>query len=573
MDTEARTAIFYITNNGLNVAQSLKALLKNSHIYKLDSRIISTQWKECESLIFIMATGIVVRKIARLIQDKKTDPAVVVLDEKGKFAISLLSGHLGGANSLAGKIADFLGGEAVITTGSDVNKLKPVDVWAEENGLVIENWKVLPKIGTKLINEGRLKIYSEIDIGTPEEYIEIDAPEHADLIITNRKDFTNGSDDYVCIRPRNLILGIGCNSGTDADEIESVVSEVLDDSNLSFLSVSSIATIDRKAEEPGLIAFAEKHNLNIETFTPDELNSVEGIEGSEIVFKYTGAKAVSEPAAMLASGADELLVAKQKSGNVTVAIAQIGIQYKRGKLYVVGVGSGNTEYIAPKALAAIRESEIIIGYRTYLDLISDLIEGKKVLSSGMTQEIDRCKKALELASQGKTVAVISSGDPGIYAMAGPILEVLKESNPFQKPKIEIIPGISALNLCAARLGAPVMHDFASISLSDRLTPWELIEERLEAAAKADFVIVLYNPKSKGRQDHICRARDIIMKHRDTDTPVGIVKGAMRDGEIAVVTNLEDMLKHDIDMQTTVIIGNSQTFSFDGYMITPRGYRM
>jgi precorrin-3B C17-methyltransferase len=156
-------------------------------------------------------------------------------------------------------------------------------------------------------------------------------------------------------------------------------------------------------------------------------------------------------------------------------------------------------------------------------------------------------------------------------MAGPILEVLKENKHSQKPEIEIIPGISALNLCAARLGAPIMHDFASISLSDRLTPWELIEERLEAAAKADFVIALYNPRSKGRPDHICRARDIIMKHRNPDTPVGIVKSAMRDNERIMVTNLADMLKHDIDMKTTVIIGNSQTFSFDGYMITPRGY--
>jgi len=575
MDTETKTAIFYITNNGLNLAQNLKGLFGNSHIYKLDSEAIFQQWKECENLIFIMATGIVVRKIAHLMQDKKTDPAVIVLDEKGKFAISLLSGHLGGANALAGKIADFLGGKAVITTGSDVNKLTSIDVWAKENDLVIENWNTLPKIGTKLINEGSLKLYSDIDIETPGEYQKTDNLQDADIILSDRKRLENASGDCIYIRPKNLFLGIGCNSGTEANEIESVVSEVLDDNNLSFLSVNSIATVDKKAEEPGLVEFAEKHDLAIKTFTPEELNSVEGIEGSEIVLKYIGAKAVSEPSAILSAKADKLLVNKWKSGNVTVAIAQSKIQYERekGKLYVVGIGPGNPEYIAPRALSAIREAEVIVGYKTYLSLISDLIGTKETISSGMTQEIDRCRKALDLAIQGKIVAIISSGDAGIYGMAGPILEIFNELNPSIRPEIEIIPGISALNLCSAKLGAPIMHDFASISLSDRLTPWELIEKRLVAAAKADFVIVIYNPKSKGRPDHINKARDIILKFRSPNTPVGIVRSAMRDNERVIITNLENILNYDIDMQTTIIIGNSNTFAFDRYMITPRGYEV
>jgi precorrin-3B C17-methyltransferase len=198
------------------------------------------------------------------------------------------------------------------------------------------------------------------------------------------------------------------------------------------------------------------------------------------------------------------------------------------------------------------------------------------MSSGMRQEVDRCRKAVEAARSGKTVAVICSGDPGIYAMAGLVFEIVKNAehrtqNIDRPPAIEIIPGIPALSACAARLGAPLMHDFASISLSDLLTPWELIEKRLEAAASADFVMVIYNPKSKGRQEHIGRARDIIMGHRSPDTPVGIVRAATRETESVVITDLKHMLDHEIDMQSTVIIGNSKTFRLGDRIVTPRGY--
>lgn len=247
---------------------------------------------------------------------------------------------------------------------------------------------------------------------------------------------------------------------------------------------------------------------------------------------------------------------------------------KYGKIFIVGTGPGSIDHITPYAQRAIRSSDVIVGYGTYLDLIHDLIADKEVMSTGMTQEIDRCRKAIELASEGRIVAVISGGDPGIYAMAGLVLELLKNRSSesgMHNPEIEVVPGISALNACASRLGAPLMHDFASISLSDRLTLWETIEKRLDASAMADFVIALYNPKSRGREEHINRARQIIMQHRRPNTPVGIVKAAMRENESVIVTDLEHMLGHDIDMQTTVIIGNSKTLTWNNLMITPRGY--
>ncbi|MBI5740040.1 MAG: precorrin-3B C(17)-methyltransferase [Nitrospirae bacterium] len=619
----APTAIFYITNNGLRLAQKISELCPGARIIKFTSagaiHELPRQWAECGNLIFIMATGIVVRTIAPLIKDKKTDPAVVALDEKGRHVISLLSGHLGGANVLAREIAASLNGDAVITTASDVNNLPSIDLWAEENRLVIENWNMLSHTSTKLLNNGALNVYVDQDIGIelPDAFINVDGPESADMIIVCKGEVTSPlPKSKLYLRPKNLVVGIGCNSGTSGKEIEDAVKTVLRKNKLSFLSIHSIATLDRKGSEPGLILFAGKYDLRITTFTPAELNSAVSDQRSAIicsnaVFKATGAYAVAEPAALLAAGTDQLLVPKQKTGNVTVAVAgkkrvksqELRVKKKEyskfniqdsqplTKLYIVGTGPGGLEHITPRAQEAIRKSDVIVGYGTYLDLITDLIKDKEVVSTGMTQEVDRGRKAVELALSGKTVSVISGGDPGIYAMAGLVFELLKgsrvqgfkgsrgkDSLPSDPrtlgpsdPVVEVIPGISALNACAARLGAPLMHDFATISLSDRLTPWEQIEKRIEAAAMADFVIVIYNPKSKGRQKHIRKAQEIISGYRNSRTPVGLVKAAMRENEKVVITNLEDMLSHDIDMQTTVIIGNSQTFKWGDYLITPRGY--
>ena len=221
------------------------------------------------------------------------------------------------------------------------------------------------------------------------------------------------------------------------------------------------------------------------------------------------------------------------------------------------------------ASEALKDSDIIVGYKTYLDLIPEFLEGKEVMSSQMMKEVDRCRKSLELVQEGKTVSLVCGGDPGIYAMAGLVFELAKEHN--AKCNIEIIPGIAAVNGCAARLGAPLMHDFAAISLSNLLTPMELIEKRLDAAASADFVIAIYNPRSKKRTEQIVRAREILLKYRDPQTPVGIVTAATRENETICLTTLENMLECEIGMQSTVMIGNSQTYIWNEKMVTPRGY--
>ncbi len=244
---------------------------------------------------------------------------------------------------------------------------------------------------------------------------------------------------------------------------------------------------------------------------------------------------------------------------------------QQSKIYVVGIGPGNREHMSMRAIEAIADAEVIIGYKTYIDLIKDLIVDKQVIDSGMRKEVERCNLTLDYALEGKKVAIISSGDAGVYGMAGIMLEVKYERN--SDVEIEVVPGITAASAASAVLGAPMMHDFAVISLSDLLTEWELIKKRLECAAMGDFIVALYNPKSMGRVHQIEEAREIMMRYKAGSTPVGIVKNAKRQGEEAVVTDLEHMLDHDIDMLTVVVIGNAHTYVKEGKMITPRGYHI
>lgn len=244
-----------------------------------------------------------------------------------------------------------------------------------------------------------------------------------------------------------------------------------------------------------------------------------------------------------------------------------------GKITVVGIGPGNHEDMTPRALNYIKNAEIIVGYNTYIELIKELIDGKEVIGTAMMQEIQRCMLAVEHAAAGKNVTVVSSGDPGIYGMAGLVLELLMKYPAEKRPKVTIVPGISAVGASAAILGAPLMHDFAVISLSDLLTPWELIRKRAELVAQGDFVVALYNPKSKKRIQHIEDIREIMLKYKAPTTPVGIVHSATRTEENAVISTLDDFTKEEIDMFSLVIIGNSTTYVADDHMITPRGYKL
>lgn len=226
-----------------------------------------------------------------------------------------------------------------------------------------------------------------------------------------------------------------------------------------------------------------------------------------------------------------------------------------------------------KAVRAIEACDIIVGYNTYISIIKDMIQGKEIVGNGMRQEVDRCQKAVELAVNGHQVAVISSGDPGVYGMAGLVLELMQKVADENRPRIEIIPGLTAANTAAAALGAPLMHDYAVISLSDLMTPWEQIQKRARLAAEGDFVIAIYNPKSRGRSTYLNQIRDIVLQFRKLETPVGIVRKAGRPGMNWTISTLGKLPEEDVDMQSTVIIGNSNSYVADGHIITPRGYKL
>ena len=244
-----------------------------------------------------------------------------------------------------------------------------------------------------------------------------------------------------------------------------------------------------------------------------------------------------------------------------------------GELTVVGIGPGSLNDMTPRAFNSIRNADVVVGYNAYITLIKSLIEDKEVIGTAMLQEIDRCKMAVEKAISGQKVVVVSSGDPGIYGMAGLVLELVMQLPKEKQPKVEVVPGISAVSASAAILGAPLMHDFAVISLSDLLTPWDLIKKRAELVAQGDFVVALYNPKSKKRVTQIEEIREIMLKFKDPQTPVGIVNNATREKEYAIISNLKDFTKEIIDMFSLVIIGNSNTYVEDGKIITPRGYKI
>ena len=259
--------------------------------------------------------------------------------------------------------------------------------------------------------------------------------------------------------------------------------------------------------------------------------------------------------------------------------------YRTNQLFVVGIGPGSLDHLTKRAEDVLASVDVVVGYNTYIELIRPLIDGKKIIATGMTQEVKRVEAAIEQALGSKSCAIVSGGDPGVYAMAGLVFETCKIKNITITPPgcrfdhlkdeeiltVEIIPGIPALCAGASLLGAPLTHDFAAISLSDLLTRWEVIEERLEVAAKADFVIVLYNPKSKKRSWQLEKAQQIILKHRDKSTPVGIVARAMRQKQNVEIVPLEKLHEAAVDMQTTVFVGSSTSRRYMDFMFTPRGY--
>ena len=384
------------------------------------------------------------------------------------------------------------------------------------------------------------------------------------------------------------MLGVGCERGVEAEELADLVKTNLAESGLAAESIACIATIDLKEDETAILALAHQMSQPLRLFSAARLEQETPrlATPSETVYAAVGCHGVAEAAALAAAGGNAVLaIPKMTSRRATVAIARAdaiidpsATGRAPGLLSIIGIGPGKSGWRAPDATAAIGRATDVVAYRLYIDLLGDLAQGKILHGYDLGQERDRCVAALALAASGKRVALVSSGDAGIYAMASLVFELVDtEDDPaWRRLAIELVPGISALQALAARGGAPLGHDFCAISLSDLLTPWHIIEKRVQAAAEGDFVIALYNPVSKRRTEQLMIARDILLQSRPPDTPVLLGRNLGRAGEQIDIMTLRALESDQVDMLTTIIIGCSTTRQISSggkkRVYTPRGYR-
>ncbi|MFF9020610.1 precorrin-3B C(17)-methyltransferase [Streptomyces eurythermus] len=514
---------------------------------------VRAAFAECEQLVCFLATGAVVRLLAPLLAGKAADPGVVCVDEGGRFAVSLLGGHGGGANELAREVGALLGAEPVVTTATDAVGLPGLDTL----GLPYEG--AVAAVSRALLDGEPVALAAEVAWPLPPLPV---ADEGAYTVRVTDRDVVPGERE-VLLRPPSLVVGVGASRGAPAEEVLALVEGALREAGLTARSVGELATVDAKAGEPGIVAAAERLGVPLVTYSAEELAGVEVPNPSAAPLAAVGTPSVAEAAALLRGG--ELLVPKRKSAMATCAVVR---RPARGRLAVVGLGPGARDLLTPRAAAELRRASVVVGLDQYVDQIRDLLRpGTRVLESGLGAEEERARTAVAQARAGHAVALIGSGDAGVYAMASPALAEASDD-------IDVVgvPGVTAALAAGAVLGAPLGHDHVSISLSDLHTPWEVIERRVRAAAEADLVVTFYNPRSRGRDWQLPKALAILAGHREPATPVGVVRNASRPDESSRVTTLAALDPATVDMMTVVTVGNTATRIVAGRMVTPRGYR-
>ncbi|MGW0511468.1 precorrin-3B C(17)-methyltransferase [Streptomyces olivaceoviridis] len=518
---------------------------------------VRAAFAECEQMVCFLATGAVVRLLAPLLAGKAADPGVVCVDEGGRFAVSLLGGHAGGANALAREVGEVLGAEPVVTTATDAAGLPGLDTL----GLPYEG--AVAAVSRALLDGEPVALEAEVVWPLPPLPV---APQGAYTIRVTDRAVAAGERE-VLLRPPSLVVGVGASKGAPAEEVLGLVEEALREAGLSPRSVAELATVDAKAEEPGIVAAAERLGVPLVTYSAGELAAVEVPNPSDAPLAAVGTPSVAEAAALVRGG--ELLVPKRKSAaRPAMATCAVVRRPGRGRLAVVGLGPGARDLLTPRAAAELRRASVLVGLDQYVDQIRDLLRpGTRVLESGLGAEEERARTAVAEARAGHAVALIGSGDAGVYAMASPALAEASDD-------IDVVgvPGVTAALAAGAVLGAPLGHDHVSISLSDLHTPWEVIERRVRAAAESDLVVTFYNPRSRGRDWQLPKALAILAGHREPTTPVGVVRNASRPDEAARVTTLAALDPATVDMMTVVTVGNTATREIAGRMVTPRGYR-
>ncbi|PWI19214.1 precorrin-3B C(17)-methyltransferase [Streptomyces sp. Act143] len=521
---------------------------------------VRAAFAECEQLVCFLATGAVVRLVAPLLGDKASDPGVVCVDEGGRFAVSLVGGHGGGANELAGEVGELLGAMPVVTTATDAVGLPGLDTL----GFPVEG--DVAAVSRALLDGEPVALAAEL--AWPLPALKVTAEGARTVRVTDR--LVAPAEGEVVLRPPSLVVGVGASRGAPVEEVLGLVRDALRDAGLSARSVAELATVDAKAGEPGIVEAAARLGVPVVTHSAEELAAVEVPNPSDAPLAAVGTPSVAEAAALATGG--ELLVPKRKSeradGLPAMATCAVVRRPARGRLAVVGLGPGARDLLTPRAKAELRRASVLVGLDQYVDQIRDLLRpGTVILESGLGAEEERARTAVAEARKGQAVALIGSGDAGVYAMASPALAEASDD-------IEVVgvPGVTAALAAAAILGAPLGHDHVSISLSDLHTPWEVIERRVRAAAEADIVVTFYNPRSRGRDWQLPKALAILAEHREPATPVGVVRNASRPDESSRLTSLGSLDPATVDMMTVVTVGNTATRDIAGRMVTPRGYR-
>ncbi|MFJ1544405.1 precorrin-3B C(17)-methyltransferase [Streptomyces sp. NPDC088246] len=524
---------------------------------------VQRAFAECEQLVCFLATGAVVRLLAPLLSDKSSDPGVVCVDEAGRHAVALLGGHGGGANALAGAVGEVLGAAPVVTTATDAAGVPGLDML----GLPVEG--DVAGVSRAMLDGAGVELLADAVWPLPPlpSNVSPGAGGAAVLRVTDR--IVELGTQAVVLRPASLAVGVGASKGAPVEEVVGLIRDALHEAGLSPLSIAELVTVDAKADEPGIVAAASQLGVPLRTYAAAELARIEVPNPSGAPLAAVGTPSVAEAAALAAGG--ELLVPKRKSnpvGRAAMATCAVVRRSPRGRLAVVGLGPGARDLLTPRAREELRRASVLVGLDQYVDQIRDLLRpGTTILESGLGAEEERARTAVAEARKGHAVALIGSGDAGVYAMASPAL-----AEAGADIDVVGVPGVTAALAAAAILGAPLGHDHVSISLSDLHTPWEVIERRVRAAAGADIIVTFYNPRSRGRDWQLPKALSILSEHREPATPVGVVRNASRPDESSRVTSLAALDPATVDMMTVVTVGNTATREIAGRMVTPRGYR-
>jgi len=572
-------------------SSSSKILDKHSNISFIKPKLILREkWDKLDLIIFVGSVGASIRLINSLLSAKDKDPGVIVIDKRGSKIVPIIGAHQSNIQNIAFQIGNLFDGEIIETNNSiDMNYLN-IDSfgnqWGWKRSGDVKDWSKL------VINQSDNKDIFCQQLSGNNLWTNSEAGKT--IIQLPKKDTEqNKSTFHISIfndhkntwHPPTLWIGIGCERNTSQELIEDSLQSFLATHNLSPLSIAGFASIDLKKDEQAILKMSKRKNLPIKFFTSLELAKINTPNPSNVVLNEIGTPSVAEAACILAAGEGAKLLQEKKIfksidssrstfGAVTIAAAQSKNQYSplTGEIHIVGSGPGDISYLTNDARKALSKCSIWIGYKMYLNLIKPLQRKDQVLiESNLTEERERCEKAIKLAEEGIKIALISSGDSGFYGMAGLLLELIQKVNKEFRPKFEVHPGISSMQLAAALGGAPLMNDFCSISLSDKLTPWELIEKKIAGALLGDFVITIFNPQSLERNWQLKRAIELCLGYRPSKTPVLVARQVGRQKQSKSFFRLDSIPLKDIDMLSIIIIGNSKTTLVDEIFLTPRGY--